>query len=179
MKYFCLFFVFFCSTSLTAQNVRLKMPSDFYYSRTPSQNKRIKFTINTKLTAINLITTDNQNSQRLSRNSINRRGNGRPGILIAIPKLFRITELEDGKVYSFGQNAGENETDDATVTIRYQNAPATPVEQPSRPPVIFRVDRSEFHGGRRGRANFRNTEQFLKVEASRNSTATQSEHSNL
>ncbi len=172
MRNIFLFFLIIFSANLMAQNLRLKMPADLYYSRTPSQNKLVKFTVTTKLTAINLITTDNQNSERLAANSTNRRAVGRSGLLLAIPKLYKINANGNVKTYSFGQNGGENNNDDATVTLTYQNAAPSNTSPSNQPPVIFQVANNEIHTARNAATPFTNKQQFLKVEASSTNTAT-------
>lgn len=179
MRYIFSCILFLSVTTLNAQSVRpntpnlnLKIPTDLYYSRTPNQGKSIKFTIDVKLAAINLITTDNQNFQRLGKSSISRRAIGRTSALIAIPKLYQIRESDNGNTYSFGQDGGENNNDDATITIRYQNTAPSPTSNTNHKPLLFSVDDSEIHIVKNGRTDFKNTEHFLKILASRNFPAT-------
>ena len=174
MRNLYLILLLFCAVSLSAQNIKLKLPTDLYYSRTPGQNKRIKFKINNKIPAINLISTDNQNSDRLTTNSVNRRANGRAGLLLAIPKLYKVAGSGATKTFSFGQNGGENNNDDADVTVRYQNGTASTSVNSNDQPVSFRINNGEVHTATSGNdhEDLSNTEQFLKVTASTNSTAT-------
>lgn len=172
MKYVYLLLLCFCAISLTAQNLKLKIPTDYYYARTPKQNKLIKFNIKNKLTAINLISTDNKNSQRVPKESTSRRGKGLRSILVAIPKLYQIDNENDGKVYRFGKNGGENNNDDATVRVRYQQTSASTIKESNQRPVIFSVENSEIHLAKNGNSNFLGTQSFLKVQASKTSSAT-------
>lgn len=172
---FCLFGLLFLVSSLMAQQtLRLKMPADLYYAKQPGPNKHVKFTIATKLPIINLIATGSDQSERLGANSINRRTNGKPGILIAIPKLYKVGGIGNEKVFSFGKEGGEKDNDDATVTIRHQNVVASPKIPSNQPPISFQVANAEIHTETRGSGHkdLKSTEHFLKVTATKNKTAT-------
>lgn len=167
----------FCAISLIGQNINLKMPAAFYYSKSPAQGKRIKYTVTTKLEGINLITTDNQQSKRLGKNSINSsNGLGRPSKLLAIPKLYSIAFGNDGvKTFSFGRNGGEDGVDDATVKLTYNSAAtvSTPLNENNQP-IIFKVTKAEIHKAEKSHDNhaISNKEDFLEVEASPQNPAT-------
>lgn len=172
MKNFFLLLFMFVGLGLSAQNINLKMPSDFFYSRTPGQGKGVKFTVSTKLDAINMIATDNVQSQRLGRNSTNKQPKGKRGILIALPKLYQIANDGNNRTFGFGKNGGEDDENDATVTLSYSNATASTELNENGQPIIFKIDQSEIYTANKNNNELTNKQDFLLVEASNNMTAT-------
>ena len=176
MRNLLLFCFLLCSINLIGQNINLKMPTEFYYTKSPERGKRIKYTVSTKLEGINLIATGDQQSSRLGKNSVFR-GNrlGVTSRLVAIPKLYSIAFATNGeKTFNFGRNGGEDRVDDATVKLTYNNDEVSTALDANYQPIIFRVTKAEIHKTEKGDADhaISNKEDFLEVEASSSNPAT-------
>lgn len=155
-------------------NLNLKIPDSLYYSRSPANNKSIRFEANTILSAINVFTSDNARSLKLNQAQAQSMGLGRKSFLLAIPLLYTRSLQGTTQSYHFGENGGEDKMDDALVSISYAGNPASTELNSNHPPVLLKLEDAAI-------LNITNvtsgigptgTKTYLKVDASNSNTAT-------
>ena len=126
------------------QKLRLKFTNDLYYSRLPSKNrKRIRFRVTDKLDAINMITSDNQAARRVGKGTRQSLAKGKRAFLLAIPRLYNVSQEGTSFRFDFGQSGGEEGVDDANVQILYDQRELSPVPPSHQSPVMFEVQNDE------------------------------------
>lgn len=155
-------------------NLNLKIPDSLYYSRSPGNNKGIRFEANSILSAINIFTTDNARSSKLNQSQAQTMGLGRKSFLLAIPLLYNRGLQGTNRSYHFGENGGENNADDALVFISYAGNPASPELNSNNPPVLLKLENSAILTITNGSSGIGPTgsNTYLKVNASNSNTAT-------
>ncbi len=171
-------FTYHLSNSIYAQpgitNVNLQIPDSLYFSKSPGNNKRVRFEANLVLPAIHVFTSDNARSVKLGAAQVQTMGLGRKSFLLAIPLLYTISLQATTRSYHFGENGGEDKMDNALVAVSYEGKPASPELNSAQPPVLLKLEDAAI-------LNITNTfpgtgptagKTYLKVDASNAKTAT-------
>ena len=155
-------------------NLNLKIPDSLYYSRSPGNNKGIRFEANTILSAINIFTSDNSRSLKLKQSQPQTMGLGRKSFLLAIPLLYNRGLQGTSRSYHFGENGGEENMDDALVVISYVGNPASTELNSTNPPVLLKLENSAILTITNGSSGTGPTgsKTYLKVNASNSNPAT-------
>lgn len=173
-----LFFLFILPFAAYSQpgftNLNLKIPDSLYYSRSPANNKSIRFVANTILSAIDVFTSDNARSLKLKQATAQSMGVGRKSFLLAIPLLYTRSLQGTAQTLHFGENGGEDKMDDALVSISYAGNPASTELNSNHPPVLLKLEDAAILNITNASSviGLTGTKTYLKVDASNSNTAT-------
>ncbi len=175
-----LYLFFLCTVPLISygqpgfSNLNLKIPESLYYSRSPANNKAIRFEADVIRSAINVFTTDNARSLNLKQSQAQSMGSGRKSFLLAIPLLYNRGLQGTTRSYHFGENGGEDNMDDALVLISYAGNPASAELNSTHPPVLLKLEDASILTITSASSGIGPTgsKTYLKVDASNSNPAT-------
>lgn len=153
----------------------LKFDDEKYFYRKNATQKSFIYTVDIKVPSIEVISSDNGRGIekfRSMKQHSNNFGVGKPLSIVVIPLLYEVKKQGNSTVFSFGQNAAEDDLNSAEVTVIQDNSPksASNTGRFITPPVKVNINSPEFYTYPNDGA--RNDESFLLVDASRNQTAT-------
>ncbi|HNR06729.1 MAG TPA: hypothetical protein PKM27_05380 [Saprospiraceae bacterium] len=171
-------FIYHLSTSVYAQpgvtNVNLQIPDSLYFSRSPGNNKGVRFDADIVLPAIHVFASDNVRSVKLVPSQAQTMGLRRKSFLLAIPLLYTISLQATTRSYHFGENGGEDKMDNALVAVSYEGKPASPEFNSAHPPVLLKLEDAAILNINHTFPGTGSTasKTYLKVDASNAQTAT-------
>ena len=123
------------------QNLALSIPSGLYYQRLPGDTNALEFTVDSILSGLNILITDNrQNFGMLkSRAQAKRLGRGSGGYALAIPALYQVSDSNGTIRFAFGQGGAEDSTAAAVVKVIFGSFEETGEKKVKYDPVVIQV----------------------------------------
>jgi hypothetical protein len=123
------------------QNLVLSIPSGLYYQRLPGDTSALEFTVDSILSGLNILISDNkQNFGMLrSRAQTKQLGKGDGGYALAIPALYQVSDSNGTIHFAFGQGGAEDSSAAAVVKVIFGSFAETGEKKVKYDPVVIQV----------------------------------------
>lgn len=123
------------------QNIALSIPSGLYYQRLPGDSSALNFTVDSILTGLNILISDNKQNFGLLRSKAQNvaLGKGDGGFAIAIPALYQVSDSSGTINFHFGPGGAEDSTAAAVVKVIFGSFEETGEKKIRYSPVVIRV----------------------------------------